>query len=138
MTQYEVVQCPQCRGYTYFRTDQRRNVCPRCRKKVELYKQPGVTLETSAQARELVTQKQFDLHIPQPLKRRDRLWHDPTLMILRMLRDKGGIWVATNDVRHLCEGYGIQLELIETAIVQLQASGFIERRSGWVRHRTLA
>lgn len=135
MPQYKVVQCPQCRGYTYFRTDQRRNVCPRCRKKVDLYLQPGETLETSSQARELVTQKQFTLHVPTQLKRRDRVWHDPTQLILRMLREKSGIWIATNEVANYCEGYGIHLELVKDAIVQLQASGFIERQEDLIRHR---
>ncbi len=135
MPQYKVVQCPKCLGYTYFRIDQRRNMCPRCRKKVELYLRPGETVATSAQARELVTQKQFSLHVPAQLKRRDRVWHDPTQLILRMLRERPGIWVTTSEVANYCEGYGVNLELVETALAQLQASGFIERQEEMIRHR---
>jgi hypothetical protein len=135
MPQYKVVQCPKCQGYTYFRTDQRRNMCPRCRKTVDLSLQPGETLETAAEARALVTQRQFDLHVPAQLKRRDRVWHDPTQLILRMLRQQPGIWVTTTEVASHCEGYGVNPELVETALVQLHASGFIERQEELIRHR---
>lgn len=132
---YKVVQCPECREYTYIPEGAHRNFCPRCNVKVLLHKLEGVVVESSKTAQSVVQEYQYKMH---GMVKPNHLGENQNpvkqvLKILRSHRSEYPEWLPLHELFQQCIDAGLLPKQVHEAIDLLTAEGFLEKREDTIR-----